>query len=210
MSSNLDHIIWVCDNLQSGCSRFTLLTGVTPQFGGVHASGLTQNALVSLGGRCYLEILGPVKAPASTDDGWTRQAHAAHKPHVLTYCLRSPRPLRELAQTAREQGWKNAVVAANGRARPDGVELRWEWIAPLVEPLDWSFPFFIDWLDSPHPAESLPPRAQLALRRFSVGHPEQSRLSHALAACGVRVETFNAPQASFHLELDTPNGPVRL
>ena len=73
----------------------------------------------------------------------------------MTYCLRSARPLSELASTAAGLGWKNAVVASNGRTTPEGVRLHWQWLAPAVDRFGLAFPFFIDWLDSPHPAESL-------------------------------------------------------
>ena len=35
----LDHIIWACDDLERGSRRFEALTGVSPRYGGVHASG---------------------------------------------------------------------------------------------------------------------------------------------------------------------------
>jgi hypothetical protein len=215
----LDHVIWVCDNLERGCRQFRELTGIEPRFGGVHASGLTQNALIGMGGRCYLEILAPVRGPGPNDDDWTRYAHAAKQPHVLTYCMRSPRPLRELAKMAESRGWKNAVIAANGRVRPDGVELKWEWLAPVVEPLGRAFPFFIDWLDSPHPAQfaspapaptPTPDAGKIALRHFSVGHPEAAVLAKALQDSGSSVEVFQSPAIRFRVELDTPRGVISL
>lgn len=127
MNPYLDHIIWACADLEHGSRRFEALTGVQPRFGGVHASGLTHNALVGLGNRCYLEILAPVGPAGPGDDHWCRLARAAHEPRILTYCLRSAHPLSELASTFGALGWKNAVVASNGRTTPEGVRLRWQW-----------------------------------------------------------------------------------
>src|SRR5579863_583920 len=175
MNPYLDHVIWACADLERGSRRFEALTGVRPRYGGVHASGLTHNALIGLGPRCYLEILAPVKPAGADDDDWCRLARAAHEPRLLTYCLRSARPLSELASTFGALGWKNAVVASNGRTTPEGVRLRWQWLAPAAERFGLAFPFFIDWLDSPHPAESLDAaQAQpgILLQGFAVGHPD--------------------------------------
>jgi Glyoxalase-like domain len=213
MNDSLDHIVWICDDLDRGTRRFEDLTGATPRFGGVHASGLTQNALVGLGGRRYFEILAPAKAAGSDDDTWTQLARAACEPRVLTYCLRSPQPLADLARAAVARGWTNAHVQSNGRSRPDGVRLRWQWLAPVVEPFGPAFPFFIDWLDSPHPSGATPaqePDGGVSLRRFSVGHPRAAALAQVLADCGVHVDTYEAASTSFRVQLDTPRGIVEL
>jgi hypothetical protein len=213
MSEALDHIVWVCDDLERGTRRFESLTGVQPLFGGVHASGLTQNALVGLGGRRYFEILAPATGASDNDDDWTRSARAAREPHVLTYCLRSPLALTDLARAATAQGWQHAGVQSNGRSRPDGVRLRWQWFAPIVEPFGPAFPFFIDWLDSPHPSESALPQEPgrgVTLARFRVGHPQAAALAQALAIMGVSVDTYHSPSTTFRVQLDTPRGPVAL
>jgi hypothetical protein len=92
------------------------------------------------------------------------------------------------------------------------VSLRWEWLAPVVEPFGRAFPFFIDWLDSPHPARSAAPQPQeaLALRQFSVGHPHACELTQALTDCGVSVDTFESADICFRVDLDTPQGLVSL
>jgi hypothetical protein len=213
ISDALDHIVWICDDLERGSRRFEELTGEMPRFGGVHASGLTQNALVGLGGRRYLEILAPVTSAGPNDDLWTRLARSAHEPRVLTYCLRSPRRLADLAREAVAHGWTNANVQSNGRNRPDGVRLNWQWFAPVVEPFGPAFPFFIDWLDSPHPSEATPSPETgrgVTLRRFAVGHPQAAALTRALAGCGVGVDAYESPSAGFHVQLDTPRGSVSL
>jgi hypothetical protein len=131
----------------------------------------------------------------------------------MTYCLRSARPLPELASTFEALGWKNAVVASNGRTTPEGVRLRWQWLAPTVERFGLAFPFFIDWLDSPHPAESLGAAASesgILLQRFAVGHPQAGELQRTLADVGSAVETYAADNVQFRLQLQTPLGAVSL
>jgi hypothetical protein len=213
MTPHLDHIIWACADLERGSRRFEALTGVRPRYGGAHASGLTHNALVSLGNRCYLEILAPVGPAGPGDDGWTRLAHGMDEPQVLTYCLRSPRTLSELAPRFQALGWQNAVVASNGRTTPEGVRLHWQWLAPAAAQFGFAFPFFIDWLDSPHPAESLglvQPESGISLQSFAVGHPAAAELRRALSEIGSTVETFAADDVQFRLQLQTPRGAVSL
>jgi hypothetical protein len=213
VQSYLDHVIWACADLEHGARRFEALTGVRPRYGGVHASGLTRNALVGLGGRCYLEILSPVGPAGPNDDEWCRLARGAPEPRLMTYCLRSARPLSELASISTAFGWKNAVVASNGRTTPEGVRLRWQWLAPAVERFGLAFPFFIDWLESPHPAESLGPAqpgSEILLQHFAVGHPEAAGLSRTLAEIGSAVDTYAADTVQFRVQLQTPLGIVSL
>lgn len=213
MNHYLDHIVWACDDLERGSRRFEALTGVRPHAGGVHASGLTHNALVALGGRCYLEILAPVGPPAAGDDDWCRLARAAHEPRILTYCLSSSRSLSDMASIAETHGWKRALIMSNGRTTPEGVRLHWRWLAPSVKKFGLAFPFFIDWLDSPHPTESLGvarPDAEIRLRHFAVGHPDAADLERTLTELGAPIETYAAAEVQFQVQLQTPLGVVSL
>lgn len=213
MSGCLDHIIYVCADLERGCRQFEALTGVAPSYGGVHANGSTQNAIVGFGDRCYLEILAPVKRAQADDDQWTHLARAADTPRVLTYCMRAVMPLPELARSATAHGWLSAKVESNGRKRPDGMRLRWQWLAPVVEQYGFAFPFFIDWLDSPHPSETARPgnkAGKVSLTRFAIGHPLAAALKQTLGELGYSVDTYQAHSPSFRVELDTPRGPVSL
>jgi Glyoxalase-like domain len=213
MQSYLDHVIWACADLESGARRFEALTGIRPRYGGAHASGLTHNALVSLGNRCYLEVLAPVGPAGPNDDEWCRLARGLHEPRILTYCLRSAHPLSQLASAATASGWKNAVVASNGRTTPEGVRLRWQWLAPAVERFGLAFPFFIDWLDSPHPTESLgspQPESEILLQHFAVGHPDAADLQRTLGEVGSTIDTYSSVDVQFRLQLKTPRGTVSL
>jgi len=221
MSEWLDHVIWACNDLERGVARFEALTGVAPRYGGVHASGHTHNALVALSERCYLEILAPTGSPAADEDEWCRFARAADEPTLLTYCLRSPQPLSALAVAAESLGADATRVGANGRSTPEGVRLHWQWVGPKFAAFGRAFPFFIDWLDSPHPAASAPsvglarqapaaPPAQIRLTRFAVGHPNAARLEQVLRELHTPVEIYAAPEIQFQALLDTPRGAVAL
>jgi hypothetical protein len=210
MSAFLDHIIWACDDLERGTRRFEALTGVSPRYGGVHASGSTHNALVGLSPRCYLEILAPTGPQTPDEDAWCRLAREASEPRIMTYCQRSPRPLSQLAQIAEAAGARPAVVASNGRVTPEGVRLNWQWVAPVFDEFGLAFPFYIDWLDSPHPAATAQGQGQVRLAEFAVGHPQAGHLLQTLNKLGTPIDIYTAPAIEFRVRLQTPRGIVSL
>lgn len=210
MNAFLDHIIWACDDLERGTRRFEELTGVSPRYGGVHASGSTHNALVGLGPRCYFEILAPTGPQTPTEDAWCRIARSAHEPRILTYCMRSARPLSQLAQMAEAGGAHDALVAHNGRVTPEGVRLNWQWVAPVFDEFGLAFPFFIDWLDSPHPAATAHGQGEVRLADFAVGHPQAADLLRTLTHIGTPIDTYKAAAIEFRVRVDTPRGTVAL
>jgi hypothetical protein len=127
--------------------------------------------------------------------------------------MRSPQPLTTLATKAHALGFSEAKVAGNARTTPEGVRLRWQWVQPRLTRFDLAFPFFIDWFDSAHPAQTqaaAPPQATLRLQRFAVGHPEAVELGQVLTELGTPLETYTAPALEFELRLETPRGIVTL
>lgn len=201
----LDHIVWAVSDLAKGIAQFETLTGVRAAPGGRHSSGGTENALVNLGGGTYLEIVAPV--PGTTESGrWLSFCRASAEPRILTYCMRARVPLEALADREVRAGRTARGPYDLSRRRPDGSLLAWKLLDVETAPFDWAVPFFIDWLDSPHPSASAP--GGVALKSFRIGHPKSEALAARLAAIDVTVPVEQAPELRFVAVLSSPNGDV--
>src|SRR5919106_574664 len=59
LRAQVDHLVVAIRSLPDGVGEFERLTGVKAVVGGTHPGRGTENALVSLGGGKYLEIIAP-------------------------------------------------------------------------------------------------------------------------------------------------------
>ena len=165
----------------------------------------------ALGPRCYLEILAPT-GPQAPDGGCLVPACPQRRePRILTYCLRSARPLSQLAQIAEAAGAHDALVASNGRVTPEGVRLNWQWVAPVFDAFGLAFPFFIDWLDSPHPAATAQGQGERASCTTSQWDTRERRdLLRTLTEMGTPIDTYTAAAIEFRVQLAYAAGAVAL
>src|SRR5215471_18025141 len=77
----LDHVLLGCNDLDHGIAFVEEHTGVRAAFGGVHPGRGTQNALLSLGTRRYLEIIAP--DPKQQRQGPAEPLAAMHEPRLF-------------------------------------------------------------------------------------------------------------------------------
>jgi len=203
----IDHIIWSTHDLAAACAEFADLTGVTPKFGGKHTDGLTQNALVRIGDRQYLEILS-LQDGADLSDPWVKFCAESTKPRLMTYCLTPPTSISALADAAQNRGLAEARVFQGGRTTPEGVELNWALCSPEDPAFGFFMPFFIDWGGEHHPADDAP--GDLAIKSFDIAHHDAAGLNEHLKALGLMPVVKPADTASFALTLSTPKGLITL
>jgi hypothetical protein len=208
-SAALDHLLLGAPDLDAAVAWFDETAGVRPVVGGSHPGMGTRNALVSLGGRQYLEIIAP--DPAQSAYNFHIDVRALPEPRLVTWAAATP-AIEGVVSAARSAGLKVFGPADGSRVRPDGTALRWRSagvVADLrmgtVDPV----PFFIEWASgSPHPAADSPGGCRL--RAFELSHPDPERLQRVLATIGVDAAVTRAPAAALAAVITTPDGEVRL
>src|SRR5215475_10907558 len=139
----LDHILLGCSDLERGIAWVEERTGVKAAFGGVHPGRGTQNALLSLGERRYLEIIAPDLKQESTGNEIASFVATLAEPKLVTWAVH-PGSAVEMAQKLAKEKLPAAGPTPGSRKRPDGSELHWSTVN-LENNLDGLLPFFIEW-----------------------------------------------------------------
>jgi hypothetical protein len=200
----VDHIQLGVPDLAAGSRTVAELTGVTPQPGGVHPGRGTANALLSLGGRSYLEVIAP--APGQPPSLPIPQALAALKrPTPVTFAVAAS-DLDAVAAAARRAGLTVEGPAPGSRMTPDGRLLKWRALTFAGHDFAGFVPFFIDWGDTPHPATTSP--QGLTLKGLRAVHPRAAALKRIYDALGLDIPVAEGPQPMLVLEVAGPRGAV--
>jgi Glyoxalase-like domain len=208
----LDHFMLAAPNLEAATADFERRTGVKPSEGGRHPGQGSRNALAALGGRCYLEIIGPDLA----------QERANNFGEVLSR-LAAPVLLKYAVQTSDIDATHKQAVAlglwplassgarANGpfamsRAVPGGGLLTWRLLLLGSDKYDGCVPFFIQWDSEPHPSQTA--AAGCTLAKFWVEHPDAAGLTQLYSGLDVAVDVVASTRPALRLAIDTPKGEV--
>jgi hypothetical protein len=200
----LDHILLGSNDLERGIAFVLEHTGVRPVFGGVHPGRGTQNALVALGERHYLEVIAPDPQQHS-GNALARKLETLAEPCLVGWAAH-PRNIEALAAQL-----KRASIAAEGptagsRRRPDGKVLHWQTLN-LRDDADGLLPFFIEWgADSPHPSSDAPAGCQLI--RLELLTPDPARLAKLASAMSLAVPIAKAPAPQLHAVIEGPGGSL--
>ena len=195
--------------LEEGISHVEKLTGARAVFGGRHPNRGTQNALLSLGPRQYLEIIAPDPAQAQLDVREERLAllKTLSRPRLLTWSA-ATRNIEAVEKGLVSAGFKSGGIVPGSRRRPDGRMLEWKTLASLGQGDD-VVPFFIEWgKDTVHPATDSPKGCTLVELRLE--HPEPEKVNRVLQAMGLEIRATRGPQPRLLARLRSPKGEVEL
>jgi hypothetical protein len=97
-------------------------------------------------------------------------------------------------------------IQERSRKRPDGILLEWSMTDLMKNRENGIVPYFINWGDSPHPAESAPKGC--ILKRLKAIHPEADRLTRILNHLGLDLKVAHGPTAKLVATIETPMGLV--
>jgi hypothetical protein len=199
----VDHLVYACPVLADVIEEIAAATGVRAAPGGRHPGLGTRNALLGLGGRSYLELIGPDPA---------EDRPAAPRPFGLddlaTPALRAwaaaASDLEAAVRAARSAGHDPGEPVVGERRTPDGGEVRWRMTPPGSSDAVAVAPFLISWNGSPHPALSAP--GGLTLEQFVISTPDPSGLARLLGSLGLAVEVEDAAMPGLLAVLRGPGG----
>jgi Glyoxalase-like domain len=205
----VDHLLLGVPDLDRGISWVEQKAGVKAVVGGSHPGVGTRNALLSLGGRQYLEIIAP--DPTQSTFGFRVDLRKLTEPRLVTWAAAST-DLDSLARRATAAGQRVRGPRDGSRVTPAGATLKWRSLSVEhdlasadVDPI----PFFIQWAaDTTHPSATSPKGCEL--QSFAIQHPKPEALLALLKAVGIDATVTTAPAARLRATLRTPNGVVTL
>lgn len=203
----LDHILLGSSDLQVGIAFVEKQTGVKAKFGGVHPGRGTQNALLSLGERHYLEIIAPDPKQASVKNPLVDRLRALQD-HRLVGWAAHPGDLSALAEKLKAEGIAFTGPTPGSRKRPDGKLLRWQTLN-LANEEGGLLPFFIQWsADSIHPSVDAP--AGCALTSFAGVAPYPTNFVKELRILGLDFPILAAEKSGLKCVIEGPAGKMEL
>jgi catechol 2,3-dioxygenase-like lactoylglutathione lyase family enzyme len=203
----LDHILLGCSDLDRGIAFVEQHLGVKAIFGGVHPGRGTQNALLSLGERHYLEIIAPDPAQPDSKSARRSQLEKLTEPRLVEWAAH-PGDLRSFAKRLQQAGLAFEGPTPGSRKRPDGRLLQWQTLT-LKDDASGLLPFFIEWsANSLHPSADSPAGGHLV--RLELATPEADQLAKMLALLSLQVPVVKAEQPQLRARLAGPKGNLEL
>jgi len=207
MLSRVDHLVYATPDLQSGVAEIARRLGIQATPGGQHPGFGTRNALLSLGEKRYLEIIGPDvderRLPKPELFGIGQLAD----PKLVTWAANSTQ-LERLSDRDLGGGIRLGTRSAGSRQTPQGARLSWQFTDPLTVIAHGIVPFFIDWGNTPHPSGTAAQGAQLLDLRAE--HPDPERVQGLLDRLGINLLVSRGPRAALVALILCPNGQVEL
>jgi hypothetical protein len=203
----LDHIILGCSDLDRGIAFVETRTGIRAAFGGVHPGRGTRNALMSLGGQRYLEIMAPDPAQPNVTNPLAPQLKTLIDPRLVMWAAH-PGDLALFAQKLREANIAFEGPTPGSRKRSDGIVLHWRTLV-LKDNASGMLPFFIEWsADSVHPSADSPKGCSLV--RFKASSPNRDALEKRVALLGLDLAVISEARAPIRATVAGPRGNLDL
>lgn len=199
----LDHILLGSPDLQAGIDFVEKHTGVRATFGGVHPGRGTQNALLSIGDRRYLEIIAPDPAQPGVKNPIASNLHSLTEPRLVGWAAH-PGSITAYAEKLRAAGVRFDGPTQGSRKRPDGQLLKWQTVS-LADTASGLLPFFIEWSqDSVHPSVDAPKGCSLL--SFAAETPDPEKLTVKLKSLNLDLPINKGEKPRLHAVISGPKG----
>ena len=186
----LDHLVYATPDLEATCRDLEIRLGVRASAGGQHPGRGTHNALISIGPRAYLEIIGPDPLRLQTKPVWFGIDQLT-APKLITWAVR----VDDLEAFIKEISPNANVgpVRSGSRKTPEGTTLSWQLTEPQLVQGVGLVPFLIEWSSRDHPAHSAITGPQLVQLRIE--HPEPKLIRKQLNSLRleVAIEQVSSP-----------------
>lgn len=202
----VDHIVYAVPDLDTATDALSGQLGITPIAGGEHPSLGTRNTLLSLGGRQYLEIIGPVPGSSEIKPFAASLANSTG-PDILTFAVES-NDLEEVVRVAEELGLAHSGITDGARRTLDGATLTYRAVQVVSEEFRGLVPFFIDWGATPHPGTTSPQGARLA--EITAVHPKAKELAALYGRFGIKVPVESGAHAAILARIESGSRSVVL
>lgn len=202
-----DHFLLGCSSLETGINFIKDMTGVEAKIGGKHPNVGTHNALISLGGKSYLEIIAPDPGASSLVPAYVFLKEL-HTPSLFLWAAGTD-DMDGLLKRIEKGGYPNSGINPGSRQRPDGSVLKWRALSIETPVSDGVVPFFIEWdKSSVHPSADSPKGCTIAL--FEIEYPDPEKLKAVFDQLSIEVPVKAGTKSKLHLNIKSPKGIVSL
>jgi hypothetical protein len=202
----VDHLLLGTADLDGGIAWVEERTGVRPAPGGSHPGRGTRNAVMSLGGRHYLEVIAPDPAQTTIAEQF-RDLPSLARPTIITWAVNTTE-IDALADRFRSQNVSATPVLPGSRKALDGRTLAWKALG-VDSPAGRLAPFFIQWsADTTHPSQTSPGGCTLCALRFE--HPDQEMVRGALERLGLSANVIKASKGALVPTMVCGRGEIEL
>jgi hypothetical protein len=201
----LDHLLYATPDVDATVSELEERLGASFNPGGRHPGWGTRNRILPLGGRRYLEVIGPDEEQPGADGRRILDVDRLGEPRMAWWAVR-PFLMPLTCGEFEAMGFVPGEVIEGRRELQGGGELVWQMTDPRVRLEGGVLPLVIDWEGAEHPGEADSPVELAGLR---LEHPDHERLSAAFRELGLpEVHAADAP--GLVATLATPRGAVTL
>ncbi|HEU5257896.1 MAG TPA: VOC family protein [Vicinamibacterales bacterium] len=203
----IDHLVYATPDLAAGVRHVEAVLGIHATPGGQHPGEGTRNALIALGPTSYLEIIGPDPEQPRPAGPRKFKIDDLTEPRLVTWAAKATN-LTQLVADARRRGVPVGDVIPGSRRTPGGVLLSWHISNQRAMVADGLVPFFIDWGDTPHPAQSAAAGATLIALRAE--HPDPEHVRRMLGELGLELPVAKDAKPSLVATIAGTRGRVDL